>query len=271
MENNVLPVWKTHGSLGKSILTYEVNKKPNSNEDDFDIHDDAANSIIVIAKKHNINPLVVIEDSFLSFPSLYKYCKKHEIQLVFGLNFNLCNDVKEKSDKSLLTNSKVSVLMKNSAGYPDLIKLHDAINSNAENFYYEPRGDWAILREYWTENLELVIPPFDNFIHKNYLQNGTCIPNFGDVNRINPIITYANMELSWNSLLNEALVEYAKNNNYRLQEVHPIYYYKKDDFKAYTLFRAIDNRGDYFNTKIDFFDSNCFNFENYLEKTGGKL
>ena len=74
-------IWKTHASVGKSILTYE---------DEEDISESAPVSIIAIAKKHNLKQLVVIENSFLSFPSLYKSCNKHDIQLIFGLNFNIC-------------------------------------------------------------------------------------------------------------------------------------------------------------------------------------
>lgn len=252
-------IFKSPGSLGRSILTVE---------DEEEISDDSPVSIIAIAKKYNLNKLVVIDDSFLSFPKLYKTTNKHNLQLIFGINFILCNDVNDKTDKSLNSEHKVSVLMKNSKGYKDLIKLHDAINSNVDNFYYNPRGDCNTLLNNWSENLELLIPPFDNFIQKNYLENGTCLPNF---NKIKPLFTISKMELPWNEILNEKIVNYCKNNNYQLQEVHPIYYYKQSDFKSYSIFRSIDNRGKFMKPNIPYFCSDKFSFEEFCKKEGVKF
>ena len=255
----ISPIFKTHCSLGRSIL---------STEDEDKITDDSPVSVIAIAQSHGLKQITVIENSFLSFPKLYKNCNKNNIQLVFGIEFILCNDVKDKTESSFLSEHKISVAMKNSQGYKDLIKLHDAINSNVENFYYIPRGDFKTIQENWTNNLELVIPPFDNFIHKNYLLNGNCLPQFGD---IKPIFTYANMELPWNDILNKKILDYTKNNNYELNEVHPTYYYKTSDFKSYTIFRAIDNRAKFANPNISYLCSNSFSFEKYMNKIGEKL
>lgn len=255
----MFPIFKTHGSLGRSILSYEH---------EYEIKDDAPVSIFAIAKQNHLGALTVIEDSFLSFPKLYKGCNKNDIQLIFGINFTLCNNSAQKDDDSLLSESKVSVLMKNSQGYKDLIRLHDAINTNVDTFYYIPRGDFSILKQYWTENLELVIPPFDGFIHKNLLNNGKVLPNFG---KIKPTITFANMELPWNNILNEAIIKYAKTNKFELEEVHPTYYYKNADFKQYLIFRAINNRKNFDNPGLDFFSSDTFSFESYCNKMGVKI
>lgn len=259
MENNITPIFKTNSSLGRSILSIE---------DEDKITDDSSTSVIAIAKTHKLNELIVIDDSFLGFPKLYKNCNKNDIQLKFGINFILCNNITEKDDKSLLSEHKVSVVMKNSQGYKDLIKLHDAINAQIDNFYYIPRGDFKIIRDNWTDNLELVIPPFDGFIHKNYLCNGHCLPEFSG---IKPILTYANMELPWNKVLNKKIKDYALNNNFQLEEVHSIYYYKKSDFKTYSIFRAIDNRAKFPKPNIDYFCSDAFCFENYCNKIGEKI
>lgn len=255
----ITPIFKTHGSIGRSIL---------SSEDEKEIKDDSSVSVIAIAKTHKLDKIIVMEDSFLSFPKLYKNCNKNDIQLIFGLNFTLCNNVLERDEKSILSEHKVSVVMKNSQGYKDLIKLHDAINSKVDNFYYISRGDFKIIQDNWTENLELVIPPFDNFIHKNYLCNGNCLPQF---EKIKPVFTFANMSLPWNDILNNKIINYAKNNDYRIEEVHPTYYYKTSDFKSYCIFRAIDNRAKFVNPNISYFCSDEFSFESYYNKIGGKI
>jgi DNA polymerase III alpha subunit len=257
--NNITAVFKTHCSLGRSILSIE---------DEDKITDDSPASIIAVAKTHNLNKLFVVEDSFLGFPKLYKYCNKNDIQLIFGINFILCNNVNDKDEKSFLSEHKISVVMKNSQGYKDLIKLHDAINGNIDNFYYISRGDFKIIQDNWSDNLELVIPPFDNFIHKNYLCNGNCLPELG---KIKPKLTLANMNLPWNDILNKKLLEYAKNNNYEINEIHPVYYYRKSDFKAYCIFRAIDNRAKFPNPNINYFCSDAFSFEEYYNKIGEKI
>ena len=251
---NIIPIFKTQGSIGKSILTCE---------DETEVANDAPVSIISIAKKHSLKEIIVIDDSFLCFPKLYKYCKKHDINLIFGVNFIICNDVSKKDDDYRFENCKVSVLMKNSEGYKDLIKLHDAINANADNFYYTLRGDWKTLNKFWTQNLDLWLPPYDNFIHNNLLMNGKCIPSF---DKIIPHLTYANMELPYDNILSNEIKAYAKNNNYLISEVHPVYYYSKEDSKAYNVFRCINNRSLLSSPELNFFSSDKFNFESFLEK-----
>jgi DNA polymerase III alpha subunit len=258
LNNQIIPIWKTHASVGKSILTYE---------DEEDISDSAPVSVIAIAKKHNLKQLIVIDNSFLAFPNLYKACKKHEIQLIFGLNFTICNDVAQKDEASLSNNCRVSVLMKNSNGYKDLIKLNDAINGSSESFYYTPRGDWNVIKKYMTDNLLLMIPPHNNFIHINLLRNGKSIPDFGN---LKPIMTFCNIELPYTQILNPAIKTYAQNNNFELQEVWPVYYYKKDDFKAYSTFRAIHEREKFNSPNIDFFTNPEFCIESYLERSNLK-
>lgn len=256
MLNNqkILPIFSTQGSVGKSILT---------SEDEIEISNDSPTSILAIAKKENLEEIVVIDNSFLDFVKLYKGTSKYKIKLLFGINFTICNDVKDKTDKSLFTNSKVSVLMKNSKGYTDLIKLNDAINANVENFYYEPRGDWEILKKYYTENLEILIPSYDNFIHKNLLQNGKCIPDFG---KIKPIMCYSNMELPFDEILTNGIKRYSENNKLKSIETHPIYYYNYSDFKSYMIFRTIQERSQFSKPDVEFLCSNNFCWEGFKNK-----
>lgn len=254
MADKIIPIWKTHASVGRSLITYE---------DETAINELLPISVIAIAKRHGLEKIVVIEDSFTSFPELYKNCDKHNIHLIFGLNFTVCNDASIKNEDSLLSNCKVSVLMKNSNGYKDLIKLNDAMNAQKDNFYYTARGDWKILNHYMTDNLQLIIPPYDGFIHRNLLNMGNCVPI---IDKLNPIFSFSSMELPYDMLLIDAIKEFAVNNKYKYQEVHPIYYYMDWDFKTYLTFRCINNRSEFSAPDIEFMSSSRFSFESYENK-----
>lgn len=259
MNQEILPIFKTSASIGRSILTVE---------DETEINDNSPVSVIAIAQKYKLDKLVIVDDSFINFPSLYKNCKKHKIQLVYGINFTVCNDAKQKSEESLSSNCKISVLMRNSDGYKDLLKLHNAIKAKEENFYYISRADYSILKDNWSDNLSLVLPSYDNFLHKNLLEYGKCLPDFG---KIKPIMTYSKMELPFDNLLIQALTNYAKNNDCDLLETHNIYYYKKSQYKDYNMLRSINNRGKFSSPNVDFLCSDLFSFESFLDKTQGKF
>lgn len=253
----ILPIWKTNSSIGKSIITAE---------DELEIKSDSPVSLFAICRKYNLKKIVVLDDYFSGFPQLFKLSKKYDIQLIYGLNFTLCNDVSKKDEESKKSNCKISVLMKNSNGYTDLIKFHDAVNANAENFYYTPRADYSVLNNI-TYNLQLLIPPYDNFIHNNLLCNGCSIPQFG---KLKPIFTYCNIELPYTQVLNPTIKNYSKNNGCECVEVWPINYYRKEDFKQYMVYRCINNRSKFSKPELDFLSSNEFCWQSYCDKNNIK-
>ena len=258
----LIPVFKTHGSLGKSILTAE-DERDKKGIVLSAVKENSPVSIFTLAQQYNLDKLVVCDDSFLNFPTLYKTSNKRKIQLVFGVNLTICNNVTEKNDDGLLSNCKVSVYMKNSKAYQDLLKLHNAINAEKENFYYTPRGDWKILQKYWTNNLKLVIGPYNSFLERNLLDNGNCVPEFG---KIKPLFMFSKMELPFDEILINKIQEFSKSNNFECMECHPIYYYKNSHFKFYQNLRCISNRAKFNAPDIDYLCSDRFSFESYLNK-----
>lgn len=258
----ILPIFKTHGSFGHSILIVKDEGKKTSNQEEEKISIEGPVSILSIVQKYKIKFPIIIDDNFLSFPDIYKHLNSF-CHIIFGVNFTCCNDIKDKSSESMRTESKVSILMKNSHGYKDLLKIYNLVNTNKDYFYYHPRIDWKTLNDLWTENLFLMLPPYDNFIHNNYLKDGACIPFFG---KINPLFTFAKMELPFDALLFDAIIEYTTNNKFELQEVHPIYYMNDYDMKPYMVHRCVDNRTCMSNPDLDYMTSNRFSFESYLRK-----
>jgi len=251
--NDIIPIWKTHGSLSKSILSYE---------DEDEISESGPVSLIAIAKEHKLPQVTVIEDSFLSFPSLYKGLPK-ECELIYGVNFVCCKNALDKSEGSLKTEHQISILMKNSAGYKDLLHLHNFVHTNSDYSYYQTRIDFDVIKKFWTDNLLLVIPPYDNFIHKNLLFDSICVPDFGP---IKPIMTFARMNLPFDYLLEGGIKNYAENNNYPLQEAHPIYYYCDDDIKAFMTYKCVENRSVFSKPELRGLCSRNFSFESYCNK-----
>ena len=254
---NIIPVFKTEGSLMRSLFSVEDAKN--------EIPEFGQISIMSVAKNHDLKEITVCDDYFVSFPSLYKKCKKNGVNLIFGCNFTVCNDVLDKTEKSLYSNCKVSVFIKNSDGYKDLLNLHNKIKTSAENFYYSPRADWKMISSLMTKNLKLVFPSYDNFIHKNLLNNGECVPIFK--NNLEPVFFYSNQDLPYDSILTNAIKEYCIKNSFEMQEVHNCYYYKPSDFKSYVLMRCFENRSRFKKPEIDFLCSDDFSFQSYLNKT----
>lgn len=269
--SNILPIFTSHYSFGRSILTldkpeYIVDGKTVQIRNPEDIRDDRPTPIIGIARAFKLNEIFLIDNNFSGFIEAYKNSKDNNIQLNFGLKLIVCNNINDKSDESKKTESKVIIWMKNSEGYKDLIKIYS--KAATEGFYYIPRISWDLINEMFTENLSLSIPQYDSFLHKNLLHNCNCIPKF---NKVIPNIFISQMELPFDDIIKNAHITYAKDNNLDIIETNPIYYYKSEDFKAYCVFRAINKRGTFTNPNIEYFCSDGFSFESYWNRKGNKI
>lgn len=251
----IIPYFKSDHSIGRSILTIWEPE---------DIKDNAPVSIFSIAKKHELKDILLIENSFSSFVQFYKQCKELKIKGIFGCEFVLANNATQKDPDSLKTESKVYVLMKNSDGYKDLCKLYSAIHANKDNFYYIARGDWDILQKYWTDNLSLIIPFYDGFIHRNLLEYGHhSIPNFGGAP---PTFFIENHDLPFDKIIEDATMDYCKKNDYSYINAHKCLYYRNSDYKPYITYRAINERTTFNRPELRYNSSDKFSFENYLSK-----
>ena len=72
----MIPIFKSHFSIGKSILT--LNPPGFSKEG-------SADSIFDISQDFSLNKIVLIEDSFMGFPEALKVSSEIDKQLVFGI------------------------------------------------------------------------------------------------------------------------------------------------------------------------------------------
>jgi len=247
----MIPLFKSHYSLGRSILTLE--DKPEK--------DDYPDSIIQICKENNLKELYLVEDNMSSFLEAYFNTKSNNIRLNYGVRLTITESIEEKTDESRLKNSKIILFFKNKSGYEKLTKLYSF--AAKEGFYYESRIDYKYLNDNWSDDLLLCIPFYDSFIFNNTLRNFICVPQF---NKQKPIFFIEHNDLPFDKIITDKVLNFSKENNFETFTTKSIYYNLKKDFKTYLTFRCINNRSTLNKPELEHMSSNEFCFESWKEK-----
>jgi DNA polymerase-3 subunit alpha len=164
----------------------------------------------------------------------------------------------DKTDESRNKNSKIILFFKNKKGYESLTKLFST--AAKDGFYYEPRLDYSILKQNWSDNLILAIPFYDSFIFNNTLKNSICVPQF-DFTK--PVIFIENNDLPFDLIIKDKMLSFAKENKLEIFNTKSIYYNSRKDFKTYLTFRCINNRSVLNKPEIEHMSSNEFCFESW--------
>lgn len=250
MLNGMIPLFKSHYSLGRSILTLE----------DKNERDDYPDSIIQIAKENKLKEIFLVEDNMSSFLEAYTNTKNNNIKLNYGLRLSVTESIIDKSDESRQKTSKILIFFKNKKGHEILTKLFSIAAKTG--FYYEPRLDYETLNKNWTDDLILGIPFYDSFIFNNTLRNYICVPQF---NFTKPIMFIEENDLPFENIIKDKIQKYANENNLEIYKAKSIYYNNKKDFKSYLTFRCINNRSILNKPELEHMSSNEFSFESYLE------
>jgi DNA polymerase-3 subunit alpha len=242
----MIPLFKSHYSLGRSILTLE--DKPET--------DEYPDSIIQIAKENKLSEIFLVEDNMSSFLEAYTNTKNNNIKLNYGLRVSVTENISDKTDESRLKNSKFILFFKNKKGYELLTKLFSI--AAKDGFYYEPRLDYSTIEKNWTEDLILAIPFYDSFIFNNTLKNTICVPQ---LNFTKPIVFIEDNDLPFDLIIKEKMLSFAEKNDLEVFNAKSIYYNSKKDFKTYLTFRCINNRSILNKPELDHMTSNEFCFE----------
>lgn len=253
----MVPLFKSHYSVGKSILTLK-SSTPLSSRDDSQ-----PDSIVDIALDHGLKEVFLVEDNMSGLLEAYTNLSEHGINLNFGLRLTVCEDIDDKSSESILTEHKIIIFAPNEKCYRQLIKINDV--ATKQGFYYVPRIDLKHLREAYENCRELIfcIPFYDSFIHGNVLQNKKCIPEFGN---INAIFMLEDNDLPFDDIIAEKVIEYNLNDTPKdLIRVKTCYYKNRKDFDAYMTFRAINKRTSLEKPNLEHMCSSEFSFESYAE------
>jgi DNA polymerase III alpha subunit len=112
----MIPLFKSHYSLGRSILTLEDKQE----------QDDYPDSIIQIAKQNNLKEIYLVEDNMSSFLEAYTNCRANNIKLNYGLRISITESINDKTEESRQKTSKIIIFPKNKSGYESLTKLFSA-------------------------------------------------------------------------------------------------------------------------------------------------
>lgn len=255
--SEVLPLFKSHYSVGKSILTlYPQGSSDGTGPD----------SVIDICADNKLDHFYLVDDSMTGFMEAYQNSLEAKIDLRFGLIINICSDVTVKNKDYDLLESKCVIFCKNRKGYEKLLDI--ASFASTEGFYYKPRIDYKYLNDNWCdESLTLAIPFYDSFIHKNKFKMSNIVPDFSV---IKPIFFLESNDLPFDDTLREHVLKYC-DNNYQTQEVKSIYYKDRKDFEAYLTFRCISDsspgraKRTLSKPGFDHMCSNEFSFESWAE------
>lgn len=247
-----LPLFKSHYSLGKSILTLD---KPAGNIEKNPC------SIIDLALHAKLEVLPLVEDNMTSFLEASKHCDDKKIKLLYGLRLCVTKDITKQDEISLKNRAKYIVFAKNNEGYKALIKIWSC--AAREGFYYNPCIDFPNLKKFWNDNLMLVVPFYDSFLHLNALEGHYHVPEFDS---LKPTFFLENNELPFDPYLRKKALTYCDKNSFESVEASSIYYRSKLDFIAYMTFRCISERTNIEKPELNHMGSDSFNFERWLRQ-----
>lgn len=245
----VLPCYKSHYSLGKSILTLEA---PTGNIDNY------PTSIFDLVLHSKKDFLCLVEDSMTGFLEASKNCQENKIKLIYGLRLDVTKSIENQDEKSLSSRAKYIIFAKNNAGYQSLIKIWSF--AAKEGFYYNPCIDFVNLKKFWNDNLTLVVPFYDSFLHLNSLEGHFHVPEF---DTIKPKFMLERNGIPFDSYLRNKVLKFCEENKFDTIESQTIYYKSKLDFIAYMTFRCISERKTIEKPEFNHMCSDLFNFENW--------
>ncbi len=237
----MIPIFSSHYSFGKSILTLELPSKCNPN---------GSRSIFSIAEEENLKEIFLLENSMTGFPQAVKNSEELGIQLIFGVQLFFEGG------------HKINVFARNSEGCKLLNKIYSETYSTEDS-----KCNDKILSYHWSEdNLLLAIPFYDSFLHQNLTTFDACTPNLLP---FRPTFFTQTNHLPFDFLIRDAAEQYARNNNLETQEVKSILYENKDDVDALQTYKCICSRKfgkrSLSKPNLDHFGSNEFCMESLKE------
>ena len=219
----MLPIFKSHYSIGKSIL--------NLNHPDSTI-EGGSDSIFKILQDSSLDKLILVEDCPTGFLQARKVSFELGIELIFGLRINIRSF---DSDEDKESQHKVIIFAKNDNGCKLLNKIYSKV-------FCELNGvaNYNTLKEFWNEDyLMLGVPFYDSFLYFNSFYFASCLPDFSFCK---PKFFIENNGLPTDEILSKLILEYCKENSFSYELCKSIYYNKRSDIEAFQTYKCICNR-----------------------------
>tara|TARA_S200002703_G_scaffold109415_1_gene95163 strand:+ start:19 stop:765 length:747 start_codon:yes stop_codon:yes gene_type:complete len=218
----MLPLFKSHFSIGKSILTLEA---------------EGQRSIFQLSKDAGLKEIVLVEDSLIGFLEARKKSNDLGFDLRFGLRVSIANHTlfaeSLKAEDTCV--HKVIVFAKNSEGCRILNKIYS-------NAFCEGGGvlNENFLRSVWKEDcLKLAIPFYDSFIYNNTMLFASCMPQ---IDFTSPCFFVEDNGLPFDGMIRSEVESYSKRNSCEIVNAKSLYYPSYKDFLAYQTYKCICNR-----------------------------
>lgn len=219
---SVIPIFRTT-YCRKGLWTLE---KPGKSSDE------GPPSVFDAAQKYNLPRIIILDDEMIGCKKAIDTSKELGLELIFGVRLSICNDRNAEDKKT--SAHKINIFALNDEGVRELMKIYSVTHSESDGFL-----DYDILKEKWSSNLQLAVPFYDSFIHRNnfYLQN--CIPQ---LEFTNPTFLLENNLLPIDKTLRAKVIKFASAHNFSTQETKTIYYEKRADLPAFCTYKIITDR-----------------------------
>ena len=253
-----LALFKSHYSFGKSIITLDEPFSKNG--------DPVENSIFYLASLAKTKSLVLVEDNMTGFLEAARNCQSNNLKLVFGLRLRVTKDASKQDEPSLRNRAKYVIFARNQLGYQALIKIWSF--AARDGFYYTPCIDFLNLKKLWDDNLMLVVPFYDSFLHLNAFESHFHVPEFDS---IRPTFFLEKNDLPFDPFLRQKVNDYCSKNSFDTVEARSIFYRSKSDFIAYMTFRCISERTTIEKPEFNHLGSDSFNFDRWARDNAIEL
>lgn len=250
-----IPLFKSHYSLGRSILTLKMPKGESES--------DSSDSVFDICEDAGIKEMFLVDDNMAGFLEAFTNAEALNVKLVFGLRLTFCPDSSNKSEEGRQHSYKNIIFAKNATGYKQLIKIYTL--AAQEGFYYEPRIDFNKLKPMWSNDLLLAVPFYDSFLYNNKYTNSQCVPDFSFAE---PVFFSEDNDVLLDKDMQQRVEGFCAD-KYEVIKTKSIYYKDKKDFSAYLTFRCINGRTTVEKPNFDGMCSPEFCYESYLEAING--
>lgn len=228
----MIPLFKSHFSIGKSILTLNP---PSSNQQS------KSDSVFDIAADLQLDTVVLVEDSFMGFLQGQKVCKELGHNFIFGLRISIIPEDFDENLKKVPTH-KVVVFSKNAEGCKILFKIYSQVKSSQHDAI-----TLGQLQSLWSsKNLDLAIPFYDSFLFCNlFLFNQFVL----DLTVFNPKFFIENNGLPFDDILSEHTRSYCDKMSFESVDSKSIYYKNRSDFDAFITYKLICSRNSFASNK----------------------
>ena len=214
----MIPLFKSHFSIGKSILTFAESEKQKK---------DGPDSIVSIALENGLKEIFVVEDSLTGFLTAFKTCAKHGIHLKFGLRIQICNNY-ESVDTS---KSKVILFALNDNGFKAINKIFTFANTEKDGVISNDD-----LAQRLTDDILLCFPFYDSYIWNNYHYFSNCVPS--PLDKEDCVYFIENNKLPFDKIIGDKI----RVQHLNVQDVKSIYYNTREDYEAWVTYKIACNR-----------------------------